>query len=425
MKNSAKRHAGWLNRRTAAWSGYDVASSVYVGAAPSVLAPLYIRELAAGFENPTAVWGILSAVAVLVSSVAALAAASLAGRMSRFSLLAVLTAGLLAAMAALAWNPGGSLAQAALAFVAAQSFYFAAMTIYESFIPDIVPPESRQKLSGFGWSVGYLGGIASIAVLLLLTAGKPQGLAVLAICFAAMAVMAAIAFAVVLPVMHREGFGSLAGHAPAPELRGVLAAVRHWRSDPAVFRLLLGMMLIQMGVFVVITFTTPILADRFGQGLEDLLWLLLEVHVVAVPSTLGWSHLMTGASRFSATLALLGCWAAVLLLLAFASGPWMPLVTVLVIGCCLGATFSVLRGFLAESAGVSNPVALFALATAAGRIAAALGPALFAVTILAAGERVALLLILLVFACGGVIILSCIRREGQPEEAPALPPAPG
>jgi UMF1 family MFS transporter len=423
MKIPTRMDEKWLTRRSYAWASYDVSTSVYVGVVPSVLAPLYIRELASDFQNPTAVWGILSVVAVLVSSLAALAAASLAGRMSRFTLLTGLTAGLLAAMVALAWNPNDTLAHAALAFVAAQSFYFAAMTIYESYLPDIVPPEARQKLSGFGWAAGYLGGILVIIVLLVLIGGKPQSVELLALCFTALAVIGALAFVIVIPVMRREGFASMSVSAEALQLGGVIAALRHWRSNPGVFQLLLGTMLVQMGIFVVVTFTTPILADRFGQSLDDLLWLLLVVHVVSVPSTLAWSHMMTGASRLTTTLLLMASWGVVLLLLTFGTGPWMPLLTIMVIGCCLGATFSGLRGFLAENIGSSNPVALFALATAAGRMAAALGPALFSVVMLVAGEQVALLLILLVFACGVGIILSYIRREGRAPEKPVMPPA--
>jgi UMF1 family MFS transporter len=401
----------WLNRRALSWAGYDVATSIYVGVVPSVLAPLYIRELAKGFENPTAVWGGLSAAAVVISSCAALAAAALAGMVPRFALLTGLTAGLFAAMAALAWNPHASLVQAALAFIAAQSFYFAAMAIYESYLPDIVPAPARQKLSGFGWAAGYLGGLAGIMMLIALASGQPESPNLMSLLFGALAVMSGVAFAIVLPIMRREGFAQLKAAVEAPHLQGVLAAVRHWRSNRGVFRLLLGAMLVQMAIFVVVTFTTPILADRFGQSLADLLWLLVIIHVVSVPSTLLWSHLLTGAARPVATGLLLASWAVVLLLLAFGSGPWMPLVTVTVIGCSLGATFSGLRGFLAESIGESDPVALFALATAAGRIAAGLGPALFALVMLAEGERIALLVMLLVLASGGGIILTAIRRE--------------
>ena len=46
--------AGWLNRQTLTWAGYDVASSVYFGVAPTVLLPLYFQGLMADFASPTA-----------------------------------------------------------------------------------------------------------------------------------------------------------------------------------------------------------------------------------------------------------------------------------------------------------------------------------------------------------------------------------
>ncbi|MCA3574922.1 MAG: hypothetical protein IOC86_13490, partial [Aestuariivirga sp.] len=139
------------------------------------------------------------------------------------------------------------------------------------------------------------------------------------------------------------------------------------------------------------------------------------IHFIAVPLTIAWSYVMAPAWRMIATLVLLASWGMVLLLLAFGSGPWMPLVTVLVIGCCLGATASALRGFLAERALEGNPVALFALATVVGRIAAAGGPALFAVASIAAGEQVALMVILFLLACGGGLILIYLRSEAPAE----------
>jgi predicted MFS family arabinose efflux permease len=192
-------------------------------------------------------------------------------------------------------------------------------------------------------------------LLLVLIGGRPQSADVLALCFLALTVIGALAFAIVLPIMRMKASQRLSGHAGAPRLGGVLAAVRHWQFNPGVFQLLLGTMLIQMGVFVVITFTTPILADRFGQSLEDLLWLLLIIHVVAVPSTLAWSHMDDGRLTLCRNAGIAGLLGVVLLLLAFGTGPWMPLVTVTVIGCCLGATFSGLRGFLAENIGVPIP----------------------------------------------------------------------
>ena len=132
-----------------------------------MLLPLYFQKLMAGFANPTAAWGALAAGAILASSVAALIAAALSARMPRLTLLNVATAGLVLSIAALAWPPLPSLAFAAAAYVAAQSFYFAATSVYESFLPDLLPQHWRQKLSGFGWAIGYLGGAFAIVILLL------------------------------------------------------------------------------------------------------------------------------------------------------------------------------------------------------------------------------------------------------------------
>ena len=304
--------------------------------------------------------------------------------------------------------------------MAAQSFYFAAMTIYESFLPEVAVGEARQRLSGFGWAMGYFGGILAIMLLLPIVAGQPESLGLIALCFTVLAVIGGLLCVIVLSIMRLEGFARLQGTQHTPRLGSMLGGLRSWRSNPEIFQLLLGTTLIQMGVFVVITFTTPVLSGRFGQGLEDLFWLLLLIHIFAVPSTLGWSHLMTGSSRRAAALFLLAAWVLVLSLLAFGSGSWMPLFTVIVIGCCLGATFSGLRGFLAEAAEGSNPVVLFALGTVSGRIAAALGPAMFSVILLAAGEQVALMAAALVLAVGGAILFSYLGRNTAPAKRHTL-----
>lgn len=412
---------GWLNRRTLAWAGYDVASSVYFGIAPVVLLPIYFQELLAGrVANPTAAWGVLAAGAILASSIAALVAAALSTRISRLTLLSGATAGLVLAIAALAWPPVPALGFAALAYVAAQSCYFAATSIYESFLPDLLPQRLLQKLSGFGWAVGYLGGAFAILVLLRLVGTQAQSPALIEDCFAVLAIISAAFFVIVLTLMRRAGFGALGRGAGAPPLTGVLSVLGSWRQHRGLYRLLAGTMLVHLAVSVVVTFAAPILATRFGQTLPDLLWLLLLVHVLSVPSTIGWNLLMTNWSRLVPVALLIAAWALVLLLMAFGSGRWMPVVTVAVIGCCVGATASALRGFLAESVRPGSAPAFFALATVVGRVAAALGPALFALVSTLASEQAALMVVLLLLMAGGALVLLHVLRSEVPAQAAHL-----
>lgn len=413
---------GWLNRRTLTWAGYDVASSVYFGIAPAVLLPVYFQKLMAGSANPTAAWGGLAAIAILASGLAALAAAALSTRMSRLTLLAATTAGLVAAIMALAWLPQPSLIVAGAAFIAAQSFYFAATSVYESFLPDLLPQDRRQRLSGFGWAIGYVGGAIAIVILLRLVAGQAETPQLMQDCFAVLAILSAAFFLIVLSLMRQTGFATLGEGVGGPRLSGVIAVLSGWRRHRGLYRLLAGTMLVHLAVSVVVTFTAPILATRFGQTLPDLLWLLLLVHVISVPSTIGWNLLMTHWSRLVPMSLLLAAWGLVLLLMAFGSGRWMPLVTVAVIGCCLGATASALRGFLAESVPPGSAPAFFALATVAGRVAAALGPALFALITTLKGEQAALMVILVLLAGGAALVIRHVVRDELARVAgPATP----
>lgn len=216
----------WRNGRTLAWIGYDMASSVYFGVAPSLLLPLYFQGLLGHLSNPTAAWGALAAAAVLISGLAALAAAALATRIDRFVLLIAFSAGLVLAMVFLAWNPGSSLALAVLAYFLAQSCYFAATTIYESYLPDLLPPGLRQRLSGIGWAVGYLGGLVAIVILLLKVGFQPESASLIENCFDLLALISAVFFSVFLMMMARTGFAGLGRAAEAPRLLDIAQVLR-------------------------------------------------------------------------------------------------------------------------------------------------------------------------------------------------------
>jgi UMF1 family MFS transporter len=403
----------WLTKRSLAWSGYDVASSAYIGVAPVVLSPLYFNRLFTGDTDPTAAWGALASIGILASGIAALLTAALAVRVRRYRLLQALSAGLLLAIAALAWNPGSSLVWAALAMIAAQCFYFSATTVYESFLPDLLPQSLRQKLSGFGWAIGYVGGLLGIMGILWFIAGAPETTAQLQGCYGVLAVISALLFVVVFAMMRKAGFAELEGAPTAARLSGIFSVFREWRLHSGVFRLLAGTMLVQTAISVVITFTAPILAERYGQTLQDLLLLLLVIHLLSVPSTLAWNHVLTTWSRLVPVCLLLSCWAGVLLLLAFGSGAWMPLITVSAIGCCVGATSSTMRGFLAEIVPEGRSPAFFGLSTLVGRLAAAAGPALFAAVTHIEGSNAALVVTLTIMAIGAALIIRHMMLDSR------------
>ncbi len=402
----------WLNRRSLAWASYDIASSVYAGIAPVLLFPLYFTQRLEASASPMVAWGTVAAVAVVLSSLAALGTAALLRHVPRFWLLCFLTIGLVVALATLGLSANPSLSVAVVSFMAAQCFYFAATTVYESFLPNLLPSANVQRLSGLGWGLGYLGGLLGIVILLALVSGQAMVANLLASCIGLIALISATLFVPVLWVMWRTGCSSLpvrSDLSPA-QSSGLTAILRGWRRHRLLFLLLAGILLFSSGISVIVAFTAPILANSFGQGLVDLLWLLLLLHLLAVPSTFLWNLLLTNWSRSATLYLLFGFWCVVPLLLAFGSGSWVPPVTVAVIGCCLGATMSAFRGFVAEIVSDGDGPAYFALATVVSRAAAALGPALFAFAAAHASEQLALLLVLVLMLAGSALVVGHLRK---------------
>ena len=280
-------------------------------------------------------------------------------------------------------------------------------------MPDLLPPDLVQRLSGFGWAIGYLGGMLGIIALLGFVSRHPGPEDTLQACIGILALLSALLFGVVLLWMRATGFTRLGENTRAAGFSGFFSILSRWRAHRMLIRLLAGTILINMGIAVVVTFTAPILTSRYGQTLPDLLLLLLMIHILSVPSTIIWNALLTRWSRLVPMCLLLASWGAVLLLLAFGAGPWTPQIVVLVIGCCLGATASSLRGFIAEIVPQGSAPAYFALATVAGRLAAAAGPALFAVISLRAGASAALISILALVAAGAVLVVYHLL-QGKP-----------
>jgi len=67
----------------------------------------------------------------------------------------------------------GDLALAAGLFVAAQVGYTLAMAVYDSLLVEVARPKHAGRVSGFGWAIGFAGGIAALSVAIALMRGVP------------------------------------------------------------------------------------------------------------------------------------------------------------------------------------------------------------------------------------------------------------
>ena len=134
---------------------------------------------------------------------------------------------------------GGAYLFGGILFMIANLAFGASIVVYNSFLPDIAPPEERDAVSSKGWGIGYLGGGLLLALNLLLFAktkplGISEGLAV-RINLASAGVWWALF--TIIPLLAIRSRPASRFRRPGDQLTGSLAAIpRHAARNAAVSR---------------------------------------------------------------------------------------------------------------------------------------------------------------------------------------------
>lgn len=160
------------------WAVYDWANSAFVTVIQSFIFSAYFtRQIAANESSGSALWGnTVSFVGILVAVGGPIlgAIADQGGRrkpwIAAFTVICTLCTALLWFM-----KPGTSAILPALLLVgtAILSFEFAGI-FYNAMLPDLVPGDWTGRWSGWGWGLGYAGGLSCLALSLLAFVNSEQ-----------------------------------------------------------------------------------------------------------------------------------------------------------------------------------------------------------------------------------------------------------
>ena len=172
----------YSKREQRAWYVYDWANSAFYTTVVTVFLGPYLTVLAkaaAGssgyvylFGIPLAaqsVWPYAVSASVLTQVLALPVFGAIAdyGRKKREMLAALVFIGS-AATTGMFFLTGGQWLYGVLLFLIANFTFGASIVIYNSFLPEIAPPEERDAISSRGWALGYVGGGLLLALNLAL-----------------------------------------------------------------------------------------------------------------------------------------------------------------------------------------------------------------------------------------------------------------
>ena len=289
-------------------------------------------------------------------------------------------------------------------------FFELAEVSYNALLSRVSTPETIGRVSGFGWSMGYFGGIVLLlAVYVLFIAGDGGALGLDTadgFNIRVVAVVAAVWFAVsavplFLTIPERPPVGDRAARlGVAGSYRALFADLRSLhRESPQTVYFLGASALFRDGLAAVFTFGAVLAVSVYGIGAGDVLIFGVAANVVSALGALagGWLDDRIGPKPVIVG-SLVGLIVAGLVLFVV-SGPTMFWVFGLLLCLFVGPAQSSSRTFLGRLCPPGHEAQMFGLYATTGRAVSFLAPTLFGVFALLS-DRAGILGILVVLAAG-------------------------
>jgi len=157
---------GVAKREVWAWAMYDFANSGYTTVVLTAVFNAYFVGVVAG-NAPWATFAWTAALSVsyaLVMVTGPLLGAWADAHAAKKKLLAVSTTVCVIGTAGLAWAGPGTVAWAVVFIIVSNFAYAIGENLCAAFLPELARPEALGKVSGWGWSLGYFGGILALAI---------------------------------------------------------------------------------------------------------------------------------------------------------------------------------------------------------------------------------------------------------------------
>ncbi len=400
----------WLSKPIVSWVLYDVATSGYILMIPTVAYAVYYRQTVCGgasiCDARWAMWlSIALAVAGLLSPLLG-AIADLGALRHRLFILTTLLCGV--ATAALYTVQPGAVLWGGVIFFLAQTGYLLAASLYDAYIPSLVPPHQVGRLSGLGWGLGYLGGIGCYLLFLVFQQAHqmdPLTESRLAFLIAAIFVIVFALPAIFWLPRQSQKTAIAPNRLIGQAYQQVWQTLRNWRQMPEVFKFLLGFYLISDGIVTFGSFISIYLSTQFGLTVLQILQVTLIFNLIAVPSTILCGIISDIWSARSVLRVLLGLWVVMILALVFNSHPATPFVLAVAFGTIIGSTQALCRGLFAQMIYNAQATELFGFNSLVSKTSSILGPLLFGlISSVTGNQRFAMASLISFFVLGGLIL---------------------
>ncbi|MCY1336836.1 MFS transporter, metabolite:H+ symporter (MHS) family protein [compost metagenome] len=407
---------GVTRREIWAWAMFDFANSGYTTVIiTAVFNAYFVAVVAEGKPWGTLAWTSTLALSyALVIATAPLIGAYADATARKKRLLAFSALGCVVFTAALALAGPGALALAVLFVVLSNYCFGTGENLIAAFLPELAREEALGRVSGWGWGLGYIGGLVSLGACLgYVSWAQGQGQTAaqfVPVCVLITAVLFAIASTpTFLYLKERSQPQPAAAGGPWARFARTLREAGRYRD---LMRFLACTVCYQAGIAAVISLAAIYADQVMGFTTQDTLLLIFIVNITASVGAVafGWLQDRIG-HRPTLALTLLG-WLAMVGMVWLASGPALFWAAANIAGLCMGASQSAGRAIVGLLAPPTRLAEFFGLWGQAVKLSAILGPMTYGLASwLSGGDHRLAMLITGSYFVAGLLILASVRLE--------------
>jgi len=411
-----------MNRKAFAWASFDWANSAFPTVVSTfVIAAYFTQGIAPDPATGQAQWGWMQTISALGIAVLSPLLGAIADRGGHRRTLLALCTLVTAIFTALVWyaQPNPSWALWLLVCVGIATLAFELGTVfYNSMLPEVAEPAEMGRISGLAWGLGYAGGLACLALCLVLLVqpnpslfGLDRSTSEHVRATALLVAVWTVAFGwpvlvmVPDPPQARLPMGQAVAHCVA-ETRGLLRGLPR---RPDMMRFLIARIFYTDGLNTLFAFGAIFAAGVHGMTFEEILLFGIALNVTAGLGAAGFGlvedRLGSKTTVMVALVAMVVIGAA--LLLTDSKAMFWGLAMVL--GIFMGPAQAASRTLMARMAPEGEVTAHFGLFALSGRVTGFFGPAVLAVVTDAFDSQRAGMATVLVFLAVGAAILASVK----------------
>lgn len=402
------------------WCLYDFANSAFPTLITTVAYAVYFTSVVAGGgPGASLLWSAaISSSMILIGLAAPLLGAVADHSASKKAWLLGFTTVCVAATALLSLVGPGDVIAGTVLFVIANVCWSGGNGIYNGFLPELTDERNVGRLSGYGYALGYAGGMIVLALSLPLLGGGlgPENHGG----FRASFLLTALFFAVFsLPIFLwvKERAVPQPARPDVTALRAgyarLTATFRRIRSLKELFKFLAAFLTYNDGIETVIYFSSIYAVSVLGFTMGETVLLFMAVQVTALLGSLLFGHLTDriGAKPTIVITLLLWCGVVAAAYLSESKSQFWGIA--LVAGIGLGSNQAASRGLMRLFVPRGHDAEFYGFFSICGKFSALLGPMVYGVAAAAAAShRIAILSVFVFFAAGLGLLLAVNVPEG-------------